>query len=105
MTIADLPHWINTHPAEALTFAIVALGAVVGAMPEAWQRKPFVGFLVRLMECASPLAHRDSPGTLKLPGTTAVVPHPPHDDLAALRREVARLRDAIAAVEARRVQP
>ena len=72
MKLSEIPQWIDAHPIEAALGAYVALGAVVGAMPEAWQRKPFVGFLVRLLERVSPLTHRDSAGTLKLPGTTHV---------------------------------
>ena len=72
MKLSDIPQWIDAHPLQAATYAYGFLSAIVGATPEAWQKKPWVGVLLKILERISGLTHRDSAGTLKLPGATAV---------------------------------
>lgn len=73
------PLWIAAHWAElleAIGSLLVVATIVTGLLPESARTARWLGWLVRAQERVSAAKHRDTPGTWKLPGTTAVQPLP-----------------------------
>jgi hypothetical protein len=65
-------NWITAHWADILRIggaAYVLASMLVALMPESWSIK---SKLVAILERLSFLAHKDSPGTLKLPMRSAI---------------------------------
>lgn len=71
MLILTLASWALSHKTELLEIAgagYTLLSLIVAALPQSASKNK----LIALLEKASVLSHKDSPGTLKAPGTSAV---------------------------------
>lgn len=68
--------YLAAHPkdvVEAIVAVIGVLSVIAGATPQAAQRMPWLGWLVRFARRWGAAKHRDEPGTLSVPGVIEAV--------------------------------